>query len=125
MVSTTLNCELGRERTAHLQGNQDDVVMDTIEQLKGLLPECIKVTKSILKGERKEGANISPALQLRAATEVMDRAGIPRETKSRSTHVGYFGRVDTVGLVERARHLGYIDTPEAINVEVLPEAQGA
>lgn len=119
-VSKTLHCELGIARSAELQGHEDEKVQESIRKLKELLPQCVEVYESLLKGERKEKSQISPSLQLRAAGEVMDRAGIPKETKSKATgDGGYFGRIDSGGLAERARALGFIEPATVIDAEVV------
>lgn len=119
-VTKTLNCELGVARSAELQSTEDEITQESLRKLKELLPQCVDVYEALLKGERKAGSEISPSLQLRAAGEVMDRAGIPKETKTKATgDAGYFGRIDGAGLAERAMALGYINPAKVIDAEVV------
>ncbi|MCC6491341.1 MAG: hypothetical protein IT364_27875 [Candidatus Hydrogenedentes bacterium] len=83
MVSYTISSPVTREYMRELEAQRDASTVNVGQQLRSLSPKAIGVLTEALDGDM--GGRAQDHLRFKAATEVLDRAGYPKLTRSEAT----------------------------------------
>jgi len=108
VVSYVRHGRLGRERLAELGGRRDSDVAVVADRIKELAPHALDTIEEVM-GDNGTSANA----RIRAATDVLDRAGFaaPKRVQAEILH-GHFSAEDLAEMRQRAVDAG-IMTPVA------------
>ena len=121
-VSNTTGSQLGQVKLAELNGDKDLETIDITREIKALVPEAVKLLHSTIEGHVPDHptkvTNVNPGLRVKAATELMDRAGFGKISKveGRFDH-GYAGEVGLRVMKDRAREIGLLDDNPRVEID--------
>jgi hypothetical protein len=109
VVSYTTNSALGKRHLELMQGAVDKEVVDIKAKIKEMAAEATKVLEAALASDQPM------ALRVKAATDILDRAGFPKVTRNENLNA-YLTPDDIESIKKRAREEGL--TVEAEITEV-------
>ena len=115
-VSNTLNCGKGSEKLLEIRESRDAVYKEVTDRISSLAPKALKIMERIMLNEEQD-PQISPFLQLKAATGLLDRAGHSPVKKEESVHKHFHLGLDELEeLKRRGREIGLVVKSETIDV---------
>ena len=119
-VSIAKNSHIQQARFAELEARRDDSCIDVAKQIKQLSGIAIGVVEALMSNP-----DVKADVRLRAATDVLDRAGFAPVQKSQNTSVQLYCSADEIAKIKaQARACGIVREAPIVDVELAKAAPG-
>lgn len=121
MVSYTLNSPLVRDKMANMAAARDIEAVDVAKEIRDLAPKALRVLEDVLDSDSCREAD-----KIRAATDILDRAGHAaiRTVRTENVHA-HFTKEELEDIKQRARDMGLLADSQPV-IDLLPmQAQPA
>ena len=103
VVNNIVNSPAGQAAVSRIFLSMENDLQASFIRIQAMQPKALDVLEDILGGE---SAEITPQVQLKAATEVLDRGGLPRSTNIQASKA----------FLESNSLLSFIDRSEEMNI---------